>query len=360
VGVGSRADVSERGHDLVPAFRLGPAEIARNQGFEAWHEVTRPLYDTAPLAAEPQFETRLEAYLLDDLVMNRCRFGPHSLARRHHHLRSDDSDHLASRLYTRGQTVQTAGERVVAMAPGAITLVDRRHEMRGRSAAADVIGALIPRRRIDTGWFDKSPAMIWSTDSPQGRLLASATLALWAELPQARAADAAALAAGFTGLISGLLAPRPDAEQRAALDRATLPAMQQFVERHLNDPELDATMLCRAFNCSRARLYRLFRPLGGVERHVRERRLRRCFEQLVWADPGSVPAARAPERISAVAAAWGFHNPSHFHRVFKARYQMTPSDALALGRAPRHEPNAPPWRVHAAQLARVHRWLRRL
>jgi AraC-like DNA-binding protein len=353
VGIGPRADVSGRGHDLVPVFRLGPAEIGRNQGFEAWHEVTRPLYDTAPLAADQQFETHLEAYLLDDLVMNRCRFGPHTLARRRHHLRADDSDHLALRLYTRGQTVQTAGEHVVQMAPCAITLVDRRHEMRGRSAAADVIGALIPRRRIDTGWFDKTPAMIWPTDSPQGRLLASAALTLWAALPQARAADAAALAAGFTGLISGLLTPRPNAEQRVALDRATLPAMQQFVERRLNDPELGATMLCRAFNCSRARLYRLFRPLGGVERHVRERRLRRCFDQLALADGKVLP-------INAVAASWGFHDLSHFHRVFKARFQMTPSDALALGRASRGEPSGPSPHAPSAQVKRLHGWLRQL
>jgi len=56
-------------------------------------------------------------------------------------------------------------------------------------------------------------------------------------------------------LLNGLLAPRPNAQQQAALDRATLPAMQQFIERHLSDPDLDATQLCRAFHCSRARLY---------------------------------------------------------------------------------------------------------
>jgi AraC-like DNA-binding protein len=325
----------------LPSFRLGAAELLRNQRFEAWHEITRPLYDTTPLTAEQQFETSVESYLLDDVVMNRCTVGPHTLARRRRHLSSDANDHLALRVYTRGQTVQTAGERVMVMAPGTITLVDRRHEMCGRSSAGDLIGALISRRRIDTRWFDKTPAIIWSTDSPQGRLLAHATLKLWADLPQAVVADAAALAAGFTGLINGLLTTRPDAEQRAALDKATLPAMQQFIERHLHDPELGTGMLCRAFHCSRARLYRLFKPLGGIERHVRVRRLQRCFDQLAQADG-------KPRRVNAVAATWGFYDPSHFHRLFKARFQMTPSDALALGRAP-------PGRAGRAQPARAKR-----
>lgn len=353
MNVGSRADGSDADTCPLPSFRLGPAELPQDLRFEAWHEITRPLYDTAPIAPERWSEASVDVYRLDDVVMNRCRFGPHTLARRRHHLRADDSDHFALRLYTRGQTVQTAAERIVAMAPGAITLVDRRHEMRGRSTAADVIGALIPRRRIDSRWFERAPVMIWSTGSAPGRVLASAALKLWAELPRARAADAAALAAGFTGLINGLLTTRPDEEQRAALDRATLPAMQQFIERHLHDPELGTAMLCRTFHCSRARLYRLFKPLGGIARHIRDRRLQRCFDQLVLAD-GNVPP------INAVAGSCGFHDPSHFHRVFKARFRMTPSDALALGRACLSEPSGLAPHARSAQLGRLYGWLRQL
>jgi AraC-like DNA-binding protein len=356
VGVGSGTDVSDSDSCPLPSYRLEQAEIPRGQGFEAWHELTRPLYDTTPLTAERDFRTSVEVYLLDDVVMNRCRFGPHTLARRRHHLRADDSDHFALRVYTRGQTIQTAGERVVAMAPGAITLVDRRHEMLGRSAAADVIGALIPRRRIDTCWFERAPAMIWSTGSAPGRVLASAALNLWAELPRARAADAAALAAGFTGLINGLLTSRPEAERRAALDKATLSAMLHFIERRLDDPDLGAETLCRAFNCSRARLYRLFKPSGGVARHVQKRRLQRCFDQLTL---GGVEHGRVGA-IGAVARRWGFDCPSHFLRLFKARFDMTPSDALAIGRASCRAREAPSSALQRQELEQLHRWLQRM
>jgi AraC-like DNA-binding protein len=315
--------------------------------------MVRSVYDTRPLASERQFETRVEAYLLDGLVVHRSRFDRHELARGPRHLRGDDRDHLAFRLYRWGRTVQTVGDRPVVMGPGVISLVDRRHEMRGRSDAAEMLAMAISRRWLDTRVFDKTPVVVWSAASPQGRLLSAAASTLWAELPQAAAADAAVLAASFTGLINGLLTTRPDAEQRAALEKATLPAMQQFVERHLHDPELDPAMLCRAFHCSRARLYRLFKPLGGIERHVRVRRLQRCFDQLAQAD-GKL------RRVNAVAATWGFYDPSHFHRLFKARYQMTPSDALALGRAPRDEPGGPSPHVPSAQLERLHGWFRQL
>ena len=112
-------------------------------------------------------------------------------------------------------------------------------------------------------------------------------------------------------------------------------------------------MLCRAFHCSRARLYRLFEPLGGIARHIRDRRLRRCFDQL------ALGGGKA-RQIHALAASCGFHDRSHFHRVFKARFQMTPSDALALGHASRDGPTGPSPPAPSAQLMRLHGWLRHL
>lgn len=296
----------------------------------------------------------MRAYWIDGVVANRCIFGAHDLARGPGHLRRDDTDHLAFRLYTSGRTVQALGDQAVVMEPGTISLVDRRHQMRGRTEAAGVLGVLIPRRSIDARFFDRTPAVLWSADSPQGRLLSSAATTFWAELRRASATDARSLAAGFTSLISGLLTTRPDAEQRTALDAATLGAMGQFIDRHLHDPTLGAAMLCRSFHCSRARLYRLFRPLEGVEKYIRDRRLQRCFDELTNPDG-------AQRRINAIAAAWGFHDPSHFHRLFKARFEMTPSDALALGRMPILEANAPPTPyAHSDEVARFHHWLRQL
>ena len=319
-----------RRSDPLPSFRVDPTEVPRDQRFEAWHEIARPLYDTAPLTDERKFEARWEGYILDDLMVTWSAPGPHRVTRGLRHLR-DTPDQLGFWLFIQGQTVQLIGDHPVAQTPGVLSMVDMRQQVQGRSDGRTSLGIMIPCRRVDTSVFDRAPIVAWRDRSPEGRVLSSAAMTLWAELPRARAADAAILAAGFTGLLNGLLATRPSPEQRTALDNATLRAMQQHIESRLDDPELDATALCRGFHCSRARLYRLFSPLDGVERHIRDRRLRRCFRELTRADP-------IRGRVRTVAERWGFDDASHFHRLFKERFTIAPSDVPRLvgdARAPK-------------------------
>ena len=193
----------------------------------------------------------------------------------------------------------------VALAPGAVSLFDRRYGMHGYATDHRAISCMIPRERLDTRPFDRAPALMWSCNAPEGRLLGNALQTLWADLPRARAEAAKGLAAGVTGLINGLLSARPDDEARRSINQATLSAMQAFIKRHLHDRNLDAAILCRTFACLRARLYRLFRPYGGVERYVRDQRLQRCFDELGRADP-------TRGRIRAVAAKWGSRTRATF------------------------------------------------
>jgi AraC-like DNA-binding protein len=59
---------------------------------------------------------------------------------------------------------------------------------------------------------------------------------------------------------------------------------------------------------------------------IRGERLSRCREDLELPDGGSV---------AEIAFRWGFHDPAHFARAFKAHYEVTPSEVRreALARA---------------------------
>jgi AraC-like DNA-binding protein len=59
--------------------------------------------------------------------------------------------------------------------------------------------------------------------------------------------------------------------------------------------------------------------------------------------------------VSEIATQWGFENPSHFNRLFKAEFGVPPSAVVADSTLARAEPAsvAP---AHAVEL--LHSWLR--
>ena len=217
-------------------------------------DIICPFLDTAPLVDERPFNVRYESYTLDGVVVVESASGAHSIDRAARHVRQGDTDHIIPRAYTRGRMVMSIGSMPVVLTPGAISLSDLRFEMHGHATESVHINCMVPRERIDTRPFDRVPALLWSANSPQGRLLGNALQTLWSELPCAHAEDAKALAAGITGLINGLLSTHPDGEARSAINQAMVNAMQAFIKRHLDDLSIDTDTSCRTFACSRAPL----------------------------------------------------------------------------------------------------------
>lgn len=93
---------------------------------------------------------------------------------------------------------------------------------------------------------------------------------------------------------------------------------QQYVEEHLRDPDLSPEAIARAAFVSPRYLHALFRDEGtSVSRYVMDRRLDRARQDL--ADPRLVHLP-----VADVAARLGFKDASHFTRVFKARFGLSP------------------------------------
>ena len=59
-----------------------------------------------------------------------------------------------------------------------------------------------------------------------------------------------------------------------------------------------------------------------MEACLRQGRLARCYLEFAAADPGR-------GRVKEVAERWGFGDPSHFHRLSKKHFDVSPSEVLA-------------------------------
>ncbi|MDR6975030.1 AraC-like DNA-binding protein [Streptomyces sp. 3330] len=94
----------------------------------------------------------------------------------------------------------------------------------------------------------------------------------------------------------------------------------EYVELHLTDPDLSPEVIARAHHISVRYLHKLFKDEGtSVGRWILRRRLEECRRDLMR-------HGRGGRTIAAVAARWGFLSATHFSRVFRSAYGMSPRE----------------------------------
>lgn len=103
----------------------------------------------------------------------------------------------------------------------------------------------------------------------------------------------------------------------------------RYIDAHLADADLSPEVIAGAHHISVRYLHRLFQDEGtSVGRWVQRRRLEECRRDLVL-------GVRNRRTIASVAGRWGFLSATHFSRVFRAAYGMSPSEWRdSAGQAP--------------------------
>jgi AraC-like DNA-binding protein len=95
-------------------------------------------------------------------------------------------------------------------------------------------------------------------------------------------------------------------------------AARAVIDGELGSTGLNATRLCQLLGVSRSTLHRLFEVDGGVQAYVRSRRLEAV--RSVLADGG------ANEPLHLLAERFGFSDSAHLSRLFRSRFEMTPTE----------------------------------
>jgi len=96
--------------------------------------------------------------------------------------------------------------------------------------------------------------------------------------------------------------------------------IRSYIETHLHDPALTPGSVAAAVHLSPRRLHQLFEADGEtVGAYILRRRLEECARAM-----GDV--SQRSRTVTEIAFLHGFNNASHFGRVFRERYQATPSD----------------------------------
>ncbi|HEX9931822.1 MAG TPA: helix-turn-helix domain-containing protein [Allosphingosinicella sp.] len=310
----------------IEAHRFSMAGVPRRDRHEAWlHRdwpSLAPVYRTIP--TEP-FDVVSDRLRLDDLVLHYTTITAQQWIRDAAQLRSFDPDHLTVALTLHGLAHGEMGGEPFRTAAGDIQLADLSRASSHFSTGSRTIHLSIPREAAAQRGLDVAGLHGAVIRSGLSGLLGQHLLAIRETATQMAVEDGKLLGRGVLDLLGLAVAgsrrqPAPIAVGRDGLASAA----RALIERELGASILSIPRICSTLGISRSTLHRLFEAEGGVQAHIRRRRLESVRRAL--ADPASF------EPIHMLAERFGFSDAAHLSRLFRAEYGMTPSDCRAEAR----------------------------
>jgi len=248
---------------------------------------------------------------------------------RHHIARAQDGKFFLC-LQLDGMSVYRQQGREAVLRYGDYTLTDstRPYEVTFHEPNRTVV-LCIPqcelRRRM------AAPESVLARAMPGGESLSGLLSSLLTRFWQQRVAtEEMLLGPRFGEAILDLLASSYEPLTRSealtsSLGLARREQVRGFIESHLHDPRLTPRRIAQALSMSTRYLHHVFNDDGEtVSRYVQRRRLDECARAL--SDP-----AQVARTVTDIAFGFGFNDASHFGRVFRARYGLTPREYRRRG-----------------------------
>jgi AraC-like DNA-binding protein len=310
-------------------------DLPPRQRFDYWKHVLSdtfvPLEVSSP-SGDGDFRGRLRGCDLGRLRLIDVLAETHTACRTPRLVRSTPAGCYKIGMQLRSTSVLTQDGRQARLGPGDFTFYDtdrpytlalsESHRMLVLVFPHDMLG--LPRPALARLTATTLPGAAGGTATLIGPFL-SRVADLLDEADSPGPGVGVRLAANVVDLLSTVLAERldcvpadPDLSHRALMLRIT-----GFIEGHLGEAGLSPAEIAAAHHISLRQLHKLFHARGTtVAGWIRQRRLEHCRRDL--RDP--VCLARP---VAAVGARWGYPDPAHFSRLFKAAYGVGPRDYRA-------------------------------
>ncbi|GAB7037166.1 MULTISPECIES: AraC-like ligand-binding domain-containing protein [Catenuloplanes] len=238
---------------------------------------------------------------------------------------ASDGENLAVKVMARGRTRIAQGRGDADLGPADLVLLDPTRTFRFESTASAHVTILVPRRelRIRPAQLDRLIGVRIDGSHGPGALVSVLARESARTAGGFREAEALRSAAAVVELIAVALEARLGDEQPAP-DERLRNRIAGYIEARLADPGLSPPGIAAAHHISVRRLHKLFEDQPfTVAALIRRRRLERCRAEL----------AGGERTVTAVAARWGFADPTHFSKLFKTTYGYNARALVTSNRA---------------------------
>ncbi|MFC5722759.1 helix-turn-helix domain-containing protein [Streptomyces gamaensis] len=280
-----------------------------------------------PLQDEP-FRGEIRADRLGAVQICEVSADPSRVDRTPRLIARSDAEYLLVGVVQRGSAVVRQDGRETVLGPGDIACYDttRPYTLVCR-ADFSMLEFMLPHRlaHLDSSRTGELTATRFSATEGVGALVSPFLTRL-----AGRSREYADSAEGLSRTTGDLLAtmfaerrPRPG-DDRQAVRRTTLLRVRAYIDQNLADPGLSPEQIAKAHHVSLRYLQKLFsEEQTTITAWIRQRRLEGCRRDLA----GPYAADRT---VASTAARWGFMDPAHFSRAFKAAHGLSPSDYRAV------------------------------
>ncbi len=270
--------------------------------------------------ADTGFAARALGHDLGPVRVRRIAAGPSRVVRTPQAIAKADPERLELTMMIRGLQERIQDGRRTTIGEGDITSTDTSRPFEVSAATPfEMLTFSVPKSLLarDAERLRQATATPVSRESGVGAVLGPFLRTVGDGLRDGRIAESdTSLGGGIVELVRGLYA---DSLPRASRRTALLARIQAWIDERLHDPTLTPAAIAAEHFISVRHLHGLFASEGlTVSTWIRDRRLERCRRDL--ADP-----ALAGETVASIAYGWGFRNPRHFSRVFRAAYGSAPS-----------------------------------
>jgi len=313
---------------LDSQFSTTPSTALVAQDFATWRKIVSESFVPLDVSTDDEdaFSARIRSRSLGDVVISEIGAKSHCVKRTPQLIADSDRQYFKLSLQLSGTGLLLQDNREAVLQPGDMAIYDtsRPYTLTFDNDFQTLV-VMVPQATIDLprDVIGQLTASRMPGEQGLAKMVGPFLTQIAQNMDELSGHSGVRLMNNALDLITTLLHGELDNPQFELSNnhRSTLlQEIRAFIDENLSEPSLSPGMIAAANFISTRHLHGIFKEEGvTVSSWIRSRRLEHCRRDL--ADPLFVS-----KPVSWIAMRWGFVDPSHFSRLFRATYGVAPTD----------------------------------